>query len=187
MSHCLLKIPQLNLCSQPFPGIRASVIMHTFIERQWTPLVDLRNNFLTHTVISPSYYDSHCSFILYHCSSWPTQCFLSTLPGFKDAIPALCCAPNACWYHWYLCTSLRFLKYLYLTWNLMQNKTTKLEDPAIFTSHSITKPIFTIHQEYNNEPKTCAYGTALAGAWLFLRCRSRLTGGKPPGPPGMRL
>jgi len=32
----------------------------------------------------------------------------------------------------------------------MQNKIAKCRDPAIFTDHSITKPIFTVHQEYNN-------------------------------------
>jgi len=32
----------------------------------------------------------------------------------------------------------------------MQNKIAKCGDPAIFTNHSITKPIFTIRQEYNN-------------------------------------
>jgi len=32
----------------------------------------------------------------------------------------------------------------------MQNKITKCRDPAIFTNHSITEPIFTVHQEYNN-------------------------------------
>jgi len=32
----------------------------------------------------------------------------------------------------------------------MQNKIAKCGDPAIFTDHSITEPIFTIRQEYNN-------------------------------------
>jgi len=32
----------------------------------------------------------------------------------------------------------------------MQNKITKCGDPVIFTDHSITEPIFTVHQEYNN-------------------------------------
>jgi len=32
----------------------------------------------------------------------------------------------------------------------MQNKIAKCRDPAIFTDHSITEPIFTIRQEYNN-------------------------------------
>ena len=32
----------------------------------------------------------------------------------------------------------------------MQNKIAKCEDPAIFTNHSITEPIFTVCQEYNN-------------------------------------
>jgi len=118
-------------------------------KRQWISLEDLRKFFLTHTVISPSYYDSQRSFSLYHCSSWPAQCFLSTLPGFKAAIPALCCAPDACWCCQHLRTSLRFTKHLYLTWNLMQNKIAKCRDPAIFTDYSITEPIFTVHQEYN--------------------------------------
>ena len=42
------------------------------------------------------------------------------------------------------------LNYLYLTRNLMQNKITKCGDPAIFTDYSITEPIFTVCQEYNN-------------------------------------
>jgi len=37
------------------------------------------------------------------------------------------------------------------------------------------------------EPKTRAYGTALAGARPFLQRGSQLTGGKPPGPPGTHL
>ena len=28
----LLKTPQLNLCSQLFPGIRESIVMHSFIK-----------------------------------------------------------------------------------------------------------------------------------------------------------
>jgi len=32
----------------------------------------------------------------------------------------------------------------------MQNKIAKCGDPVIFTDHSITKPIFTVCQEYNN-------------------------------------
>ena len=32
----------------------------------------------------------------------------------------------------------------------MQNKIAKCGDPAIFTDHSITEPIFTVRQEYNN-------------------------------------
>jgi len=98
------------------------VLLH---KKWWISLVDLRKNFLTHTVISPSYYDSQCSFSLYHCSLWPAHCFLSTLPGFEAAIPALCCAPDAHWYRQYLRTSLWFTKYLYLTWNIMQNKIAK--------------------------------------------------------------
>jgi len=37
------------------------------------------------------------------------------------------------------------------------------------------------------EPKTCAYGTVLAGTRPFLRRGSRLAGGKPPGPPGTHV
>jgi len=128
-------------------GKRRHVLLH---KRQWISLEDLRKIFLTHTVISPSYYDSQHSFSLYHCSLRPAQCFLSTLPGFKAAIPALCCAPDACWCRQHLRTSLWFTKYLYLTWNLMQNKIAKCRDPVFFTNHSITEPIFTVRQEYNN-------------------------------------
>jgi len=131
-------------------GKHRHMLLH---KRWWISLEDLRKIFLTHTVISPSYYDSQRSFSLYHCSLQPAQRFLSALPGFEAAIPALCCAPDACWCRQHLRTSLQFTKYLYLTWNLMQNKIAKCGDPVIFTDHSITEPIFTVYNNYNNSDK----------------------------------
>jgi len=128
-------------------GKRRHALLH---KRRWISLEGLRKFFLNHTVVSPSYYDSQRSFSLYHCSSWPAQHFLPALPGFEATIPAPCRALDACWCRQHLHTSLWFAKYLYLTWNLMQNKIAKCGDPAIFTNHSITEPIFTVRQEYNN-------------------------------------
>jgi len=104
-----LKTPQLNSHSQPFPGMRESVIMCSFIKRWWTPLVDFRNIFLTHTVVSPSYYDSHHSFSLYHCSSQHHLHWLSRLPGHKEEILHNSCTPSACHHCQHLHVSLFFI------------------------------------------------------------------------------